>query len=122
MAASRGSTGLTVRVRCAGCNHITLFPATPAGHDWREGYDPYFDLPLFLIEPVGQDILWAWNPQHIELLAAWLGATLRERSTQPYHWSMVSRLPRWMKLASARPRVLHALGILRERALGEGIS
>ncbi|MDH7974428.1 hypothetical protein QH494_19745 [Sphingomonas sp. AR_OL41] len=113
---------MAVRSRCAGCNHISLFPARPAVHASRDGYDPYFDLPLFLVEPVGRELLWAWNPAHVELLADWLGATLRERSGTPYHWTMVSRLPGWMKIASMRQPVMRVLGHLRDRARTEGLS
>lgn len=128
--AARGAAGapirhgrtMAVRSRCTGCNHISLFPARPAFHEWRDGYDPYFNLPLFLVEQVGREHLWAWNPAHVELLAEWLGASLRERSRTPYHWSMVSRLPRWMKLASMRSSVVRGLERLRARALDAGLS
>ena len=118
----RHGATMLVRSRCAGCNHVSLFPARPAFHALREGHDPYFDLPLFLVEPVGRELLWVWNRAHAELLAEWLGASLRERSRIPYHWSMVSRLPRWMKQASMREPVMRALDRLRDRALAAGLS
>ena len=109
-------------MRCAGCNHVTIHPAEPIPLGPRDGFDPWFDLPLFLVEPVGRELLWVWNQGHIDLLEAYLGATLRERSNNPYHWSITSRLPRWMKFAGARHRVLHALALLRARAEREGLS
>ena len=120
--ASRHKRRLTVRSHCQGCGHVSIMPARPArwaGHDAR---DPCFDLPLFLTEPVGGKLLWAHNRAHVELLASWLGAALRERSRPAYHRTMMSRLPRWMKLASARPRLLRALDLLRQRADREGLS
>lgn len=114
--------GASVRARCAGCNHVTTHPARPAPVDAREGFDPWFDLPLCLAEPVGRELLWVWNRRHVDLLEGYLGATLRERAHNPYHYSMASRLPRWMKLATARPRVLHALALLRARIEREGLS
>lgn len=119
--ASRHAGRLTVRSHCSGCGHVSVMPARPfrwAGYDAR---DPYFDLPLFLTEPVGAKLLWAHNRAHLEMLAEWIGASLRERAIPSYHRTMMSRLPRWMKLASARPRLLRALEALRRRADQEGL-
>lgn len=121
-ASMRHGTIFSVASTCAGCGHVSYLPASPRRHDLRDGYDPYFGLPLFLSQSVGAELVWAWNARHLDLLGDWLGATLRERSIWPYHWSMMSRLPRWMKLAGNRSKVLHALTKLRDQAVLEELA
>jgi hypothetical protein len=76
--------------------------------------DPFFGAPLWLQAPCCGDLLWAWNLRHLELLAAFVGATLRERpATGTGTGSMAWRLPRWMKLARNRAEVLAAIDRLR---------
>jgi hypothetical protein len=88
----------------------------------RDGHDPWFGLPLVLAEPIGDHLLWARNAAHVESLIEWIGADLRERALGSGNHSMATRLPLWMKLAGARPRVLRALEKLRERAAREGLA
>jgi hypothetical protein len=81
-------------------------------------------LPLYLTEDVGGQQLWVHNLAHLEALAAWTGASLRERAVDSVYRNktMASRLPHWMKTASARPRILKALDRLRATALHEGLT
>lgn len=118
----RHGADLSVRVRCPACRHVSRFPAHAADIPYREGHDPWFNLPLALAEPVGVHLIWAYNAAHVDVLAEWLGATLRERVARPGSMTMMARLPRWMKAASARPRVVAALAKMRERAEREGLS
>jgi hypothetical protein len=118
----RHGAALTVDWRCSGCHHVSRFPARGAMPPPRDGHDHWFGLPLVLVEPVGAHLVWAYNVRHIAMLEAWLGATLRERSRPAYHATMMARLPRWMKAASARPRIVTSLARLRARAEREGLS
>ena len=99
------------RLTCARCGHVessALGIVTP---------------PLYLTGQLGRHQLWAYNLGHIDALIDYLSATLRERGDGDLrNKTMMSRLPAWMKAASARPRVLKALGELRERAVREGLS
>ena len=104
------------RLTCAGCTYI-------AERDDRryavgEGTDPHFHLSLWLQEPCCGRVLWAHNAEHLDFLAGFVGATLRERSRGEYGWSnrsLASRLPAWMTSAKHRGDVLKAIARLRER-------
>lgn len=76
--------------------------------------DPFFALPLWLRTPCRGEVLWAYNREHLDVLAAFAGATLRERAPQ-MAMTMVARLPVWMKSATHRRDVLR--GIARLRAM-----
>lgn len=62
-------------------------------------------------------MIWAYNPEHLEQLEAWINAPLRQRRPhEQYGWSnasFFSRLPRWIKLAKNRAEVARALKRLR---------
>jgi hypothetical protein len=68
-----------------------------------ESNDPYFGMPLLLVERTRAGLLWGYNQMHLQALHDYAGARLRERAGVA-NGSMFSRLPHWMKLA--RNRVL----------------
>lgn len=76
--------------------------------------DPFFGYPLLLQFLVGGEILWAYNEQHLTHLQDYISADIRERKIHG-KWSMVTRLPTWMKLAKNRPKVLRGLRKLETR-------
>ena len=86
------------------------------------GHDPLLGLPLFLRADIAGGTLWALNLDHLESLEAYLGATLRERPAGVTGLTMMARLPRWMKLAANRPKVLQGLAEMRSMALAAGIA
>ncbi|WP_243639161.1 hypothetical protein [Streptacidiphilus pinicola] len=61
-------------------------------------------------------ILWAYNEDHVDELAAYVSAQLRERAGVRPTMSMFARLPAWMKRADNRPEVLAGLETLRALA------
>lgn len=78
--------------------------------------DPYFHLPLWLKMEVGDELLWAYNHEHLDFLEQHVGAKLRERSGFQYQVKSIgAKLPRWMTAAKRRDEVLRAIGKLRER-------
>lgn len=108
------------RLSCAACGeHRSWRPGmegaglrgvTPGGTE-----DPFFGEPLWLQTRCVGRILWAYNEAHIDELAAFVGARLRERGPTPT-LAMVSRLPLWMKRADNRDEVLAGLDHLRDLA------
>ncbi|MET9959493.1 hypothetical protein ABZ128_10495 [Streptomyces sp. NPDC006326] len=108
------------RLTCGGCGAVAewtaeerdagLVGAVPGGTE-----DPFFRRPLWLQTRCAGRILWAYNEEHIEALAAYVGAQLRERYTSPTR-SMFARLPAWMKSSDRREEVLAGLTTLGKLA------
>ncbi|MEU6234634.1 hypothetical protein [Kitasatospora sp. NPDC047058] len=78
--------------------------------------DPYFGVPLWLQLETRHGWLWAYNPEHLDLLRQFVRAPLRERA--PWYdtgqkMTLVARLPRWIKGAKNRDEVLRALARIR---------
>ncbi|MFD7560451.1 hypothetical protein ACFV9E_38910 [Streptomyces sp. NPDC059835] len=88
-----------------------LVGAVPGGTE-----DPFFRQPLWLQTRCAGRILWAYDEEHIDALAAYVGARLRERHASPT-MAMFARLPVWMKSAHRRAEVLAGLATLRALAL-----
>lgn len=78
--------------------------------------DPFFQRPLWLQTRCAGHILWAYNEEHVNELAAYIGARLRERGGARPTRSMFARLPVWMKVSGNRSEVLTSLQSLRELA------
>lgn len=74
-------------------------------------------LPLWLSTSVGDEELWAYNAEHLDLLEAYVSADLRERVLERRHHmtTMVERLPPWLKSAKHRDAALAGIARLRER-------
>ncbi|MER6343931.1 hypothetical protein ACWC10_01285 [Streptomyces sp. NPDC001595] len=77
--------------------------------------DPFFRRPLWLQTRCAGRILWAYDEEHVDALAAYVGARLRERHASPA-LGMFARLPAWMKSARHRDEVLAGLSALRALA------
>ena len=80
--------------------------------------DPFFSYPLWLMENVGEELLWAYNYEHLEFLRQHVEAKLRERNDQePFYrnQSLGSRLPKWMTSKNNRDAVLKAIERLRKK-------
>ncbi|MFD4694077.1 hypothetical protein [Streptomyces sp. NPDC058463] len=108
------------RLTCAGCGAIAdwtaeergagLVGAVPGGTE-----DPFFRRPLWLQTRCAGRILWAYDEEHVDALAGYVGARLRERHASPT-MGMFARLPAWMKSAERRDEVLAGLETLRALA------
>ncbi|MGH9754031.1 MAG: hypothetical protein ACREA2_14740 [Blastocatellia bacterium] len=106
----------TVKVECSFCSkkselklnwHKDRFLGQP--------FDPYFGLPLLLqIETCGR-ILWVYNEAHLQALKAYISAARRERSPDGWGWSMMTRLPKWVKSAKNRGALLKSIERLEEK-------
>jgi phage FluMu protein Com len=85
--------------------------------------DPFFGLPVFLQVPCCDEVLWAFNSRHLEVLGALVGASVREREREARargevvsNSTLLAKLPRWMKVAKNRDAVVSCIDKLRERA------
>ena len=108
-------------VRCNGCGHVGRYPVRVSPQPRRADLDPASGLPYYLSVPVGNNILWVRNLNHLELIEAYISAKLRERTLAPVRMSMLARLPLWMKAASSRREILLGVNHLRARAAKAGI-
>jgi len=82
--------------------------------------DAIFGLPLWLQQEMGEDLFWAFNYEHLDMLEDYVRAKLRERGLQPRDTfrkssSMVVRLPAFITGAHRRDEVLAMIGKLRAK-------
>jgi len=104
------------RIACSYCGYNKTIAsrtiAVGAAVDW------YFQLPLWLQTPCCGEILWAYNPAHLDYLANYVQADLREDAPNgtPHglrNSTLTSRLPRWLKSAKNRDDILRGIAKLR---------
>lgn len=78
-----------------------------------EAVDPYFGLPLWLQSETRHGWLWAYNPEHLDLIRQFVQAPLRERAPRDTKarkkMTLIARLPTWIKSAKNRAEVLRAI-------------
>ena len=103
----------TIDLSCPDCGHVSRRPLIISPAVQSRAVDPYFGRPLWLQTPCCGHVLWAANEAHLQILANYVGATLRERVPNA-NASTVSRLPSWMKQGKHRRAIL--AGIKRLRA------
>lgn len=106
------------RVGCGGCGYLKETDGRRVGG--AHGQDWYFGLPLWLRAPCCGELFWAFNTRHLAYLEAYIRAEIREKPRpNPGNWNhhgMITRLPRWMKLAQNREPLLRTIARLTERA------
>lgn len=108
----------TAKAQCESCQQTSEVNLSW----WMEEHtgkplDPYFGFPLWLQIYCAGNTLWAYNKDHLNTLKSYVAATQRVRG-QGGKWSMLNRLPKWVKSAKNRGSVLKAIGRLEEK-LGE---
>jgi hypothetical protein len=105
------------RCSCLHCGVTQDWSQGTVTHAAHAAVDPYFQYRLWLQVPCCGQVLWAYNPQHLDFLSAFVGATLRERRVRPrLGWSnrsLASRLPKWMQAKHNRQKVVSAIEQLR---------
>lgn len=105
------------RLVCPGCGAIAEWRARRLngaliGVRLGGTEDPFFRRPLWLQTRCAGRVLWAYDEEHVDALAAYVGAALREGGTGATQ-AMFPRLPRWMKESGHRAEVLAGLDRLR---------
>ena len=101
-----------VRVTCPSCHNDVAVKIE--WHFSRVGgvHDPSFGLPLWLQTSCRGETLWAYNGKHLVALRKYVSAGLRESTG--LHWSMLSRLPKWICKRENRDSVLASIERLRK--------
>ena len=105
-----------IEVKCQNCDqekkydvHYTLTYA-----DNKQATDPYFGFQLWLQIPFDDNILWAYNFEHLEYLKNYVAAKLRE-ATRGGKYSLAWKLPNFIKLAKSREKILKAISRLEKK-------
>lgn len=83
---------------------------TPRAH-WPEAHLETYE--LWLRRPCAGHVLWATNDEHLNYVADYIGATLREGTHVP-NQKLHHKLPTWMKIGKHRDEILRAVAVLRE--------
>lgn len=119
-------TSYTIKLVCGHCGYNKFLDTVTNRIDpkqrkgkvliFGEPIDPFFHLPLWFQSEFEEHILWAYNPEHLELLEEHVAAKLRERNQQKFKVrSIGARLPKWMTSAHNREAILHHLQKLKSR-------
>ena len=99
-----------MKVRCKVCSHEqfyqTKYKLTYSNNN--QATDPYFGLPLWLQMPVDENILWAYNYDHLGYLKNYVAAKLRE-AVSGGKYSLAWKLPNFIKIAKNRDKILKAI-------------
>ena len=106
----------TTSLHCPGCQHRTVVATHVTPAHSTDAVDPWFGLPLWLRTSCCGEVLWARNAGHLQFLANYVGATIREREPNQ-NSSIVSRLPKWMKAAKNRTTIMGCIAHLQETLL-----
>lgn len=94
---------------CESCGKRSQIPLTWFRGDISQpGLDPFFGLPLLLRGMVKDHVMWFFNRAHLDYVRDYVKADLRER-IQPGKWSMITRLPGWVKEGKNRDRILRVM-------------
>jgi DNA-directed RNA polymerase subunit RPC12/RpoP len=107
-----------MKARCEVCHHEQFYKTryeTIQAND-EQATDPYIGLPLWLQIPVGDEILWAYNYDHLELLKNYVSAKLREAQVGG-KYSLTWKLPNFIKVAKNRDKILKAISRLEKKLL-----
>lgn len=117
----RGNAGGRLKeAQAVGCPHCKQRVSLPLRwhNEWRgsDPVDPYFGYPLWLQSECCGEILWAYNPRHLQTLKSYIGARLRDGRNR-HKWAMTGRLPQWIKSAKNRGSILKCLERLEQRSL-----
>ena len=107
-----------MKVRCEVCQHEQFYKTrfTEIQANDEQATDPYLGLPLWLQVPVGDNILWAYNYDHLELLKNYVSAKLREAQSGGKN-SLIWKLPNFIRVAKNRDKILKAISRLEKKLL-----
>lgn len=82
--------------------------------NWQIAAHHYFEAELWLQASFKNDQFWAYNYEHLEYLASYIGATLREHSERS-HYTLLEKLPRFYHEAKNREPLLKVIDRLRRK-------
>lgn len=110
---SSGKLPNSALLKCGECGKTTQANINWYPEPSSLAIDPFFGMTLYLQKECGQHVLWAYNQDHLKLLAAYVEASIRERMPN-INASLISRLPAWIKSGKKRNTILRAIHSLQD--------
>ncbi|WP_299556942.1 hypothetical protein [Seonamhaeicola sp.] len=109
----------TIAIKCSNCGEIENYRPRNIEQQWKyqrtgKPSDNYFGLPLWLTDNFGGNSFWAFNYDHLEYLKEYILADLREKNGRT-HWTMVEKLPDWMKSGKNREKLIKLITELERK-------
>ncbi|MFI2741487.1 hypothetical protein ACG2LH_01995 [Zhouia sp. PK063] len=108
-----------IAIKCPNCGETENYKPRNVKRQWtypetEKPSDSYFGLPLWLTKNFRGNIFWAFNYDHLEYLKDYISADLREKNGRT-HWTMVEKLPDWMKSGKNREKILKLINELEKK-------
>jgi ssDNA-binding Zn-finger/Zn-ribbon topoisomerase 1 len=109
----------SIAVRCSNCGKTERYEPRNESQEWYfkgtgKPSEGYFGLPFWLVENFRGNNFLAFNYKHLEYLKQYISADLRERNNRT-HWTMVEKLPVWMKSAKNRDKLIKLITELERK-------
>ncbi len=109
----------TIAVKCSSCGKTENYSPRNIAQEWKyestgKPSENYFGLPLWLTETFRGNNFWAFNYDHLEYLKQYISAELREKNGRT-HWTMVEKLPDWMKSGKNRDKIVKLITELERK-------
>lgn len=102
-----------IKLKCTVCNNTKEFKPKIEEVSFAFAWDcsvvreVFFNAELWYQNGFGKGFFWAYNLEHINYLERYIKADLRERNNNgSYNGTMISRLPKFVKAAKNRERLL----------------
>ncbi|VXB71379.1 conserved hypothetical protein [Flavobacterium sp. 9R] len=108
-----------IAVRCKNCGITQDYEPRNISQEWLfsnsgKTNENYFGLPLWINSNFRNHIFWAFNYEHLAYLKKYKSADLRERNNRT-HWTMVEKLPDWMKSSKNRVKLIKLINELETK-------
>lgn len=109
----------SIAIKCQNCGQTENYEPRNIPQQWKyqstgKPSDSYFGLSLWLTDGFRGNNFWAFNYEHLEYLKKYITAELRERNNRT-HWTMVEKLPEWMKSAKNRDKLIKLIEELERK-------
>ncbi len=108
-----------IAIKCTKCGETDNYKPRNIEQQWTyrgigKPSDNYFGLPLWLTDNFRGNDFWAFNYDHLEYLKEYISADLREKNGRT-HWTMVEKLPDWMKSGKNREKLMKLISELERK-------
>lgn len=105
-----------IAVKCKNCGVTQDYEPRNISQEWMfsnngKEIENYFGLPLWISSNFRNYTFWAFNYEHLDYLKKYISADLRERNNRT-HWTMVEKLPVWMKSSKNREKLIKLINEL----------